>query len=31
MTPMQRTYARVVIVWVVTLAALYAFQWFYTR
>jgi hypothetical protein len=31
MTPMQRTYVRVVIVWVVTLAALYAFQWFYTR
>ena len=30
MTPMQRTYVRVVIVWVVTLAALYAFQWFYT-
>ena len=31
MTPMQRTYVRVVIVWVATLAALYAFQWFYTR
>jgi hypothetical protein len=31
MTPMQRTYVRVVIVWVVTLAALYAFQWYYTR
>ncbi len=31
MTPMQRTYVRVVIVWVVTLAALYTFQWFYTR
>jgi hypothetical protein len=31
MTPMQRTYVRVVIVWVVTLAALYAFQWSYTR
>jgi hypothetical protein len=30
MTPMQRTYVRVVIVWVVTLAALYTFQWFYT-
>ena len=30
MTPMQRTYVRVVIVWVVTLAALYAFQRFYT-
>jgi hypothetical protein len=30
MTPMQRTYVRVVIVWVVTLAALYAFQWYYT-
>jgi hypothetical protein len=31
MTPMQRTYVRVVIVWVVTLAALYAFQWYYTH
>ena len=31
MTPMQRTYVRVVIVWVVTLAALYTFQWLYTR
>ena len=31
MTPMQRTYVRVVIVWVATLAALYTFQWFYTR
>lgn len=31
MTPMQRTDVRVVIVWVVTLAALYTFQWFYTR
>jgi hypothetical protein len=31
MTAMQRTYVRVVIVWVVTLAALYTFQWFYTR
>ena len=31
MTPMQRTYVRVVMVWVVTLAALYAFQWYYTR
>ena len=31
MTAMQRTYVRVVIVWVVTLAALYPFQWFYTR
>ena len=31
MTPMQRTYLRVVIVWVVTLAALYTFQWYYTR
>ena len=27
----QRTYVRVTIVWVATLAALYAFQWFYTR
>ena len=31
MTAMQRTYVKVVIVWVVTLAALYAFQWYYTR
>ncbi len=31
MAAMQRTYVRVVIVWVVTLAALYTFQWFYTR
>lgn len=31
MTPMQRTYVRVVLVWVMTLAALYAFQWYYTR
>lgn len=31
MTSMQRTYLRVVIVWVFTLAALYAFQWYYTR
>lgn len=31
MTAMQRTYVRVVIVWVATLAALYAFQWYYTR
>ncbi len=31
MTAMQRTYVRVVIVWVVTLAALFTFQWFYTR
>lgn len=31
MTPMQRTYVRVVMVWVMTLAALYAFQWYYTR
>jgi hypothetical protein len=30
-TATQRTYARVVIVWVATLAALYAFQAFYTR
>jgi hypothetical protein len=28
---MQRTYVRVTIVWIVTLAALYAFQWYYTR
>jgi len=28
---MNQTYVRVVVVWVVTLAALFAFQWFYTR
>jgi len=28
---MKSTYVRVVIVWVATLAALYAFQMFYTR
>jgi hypothetical protein len=31
MTTMERTYLKVAVVWVVTLAALYAFQWFYTR
>jgi hypothetical protein len=31
MTTMERTYVRVVIVWVVTLVALYTFQAFYTR
>ena len=31
MTPMQRTYVKVVIVWVLTLAALYAFQQYYTQ
>jgi len=31
MTPMRRTYFKVVIVWVFTLAALFAFQWYYTR
>ena len=31
MTTMERPYVRVVIVWVATLAALYAFQWYYTR
>jgi len=31
MTTMKATYVRVVIVWVVTLAVLYTFQWFYTR
>jgi hypothetical protein len=30
MTPMQRTYVKVVIVWVITLAALFAFQYYYT-
>jgi len=28
---MKSTYLRIVIVWVATLAALFAFQWFYTR
>ena len=28
---MQRTYTRVVIVWVVTLSALYAFQYYFTH
>jgi hypothetical protein len=27
----QRSYVRVVVVWVVTLAALFTFQWWYTR
>ena len=27
---MRRTYVKVVVVWVVTLAALFAFQWYYT-
>ena len=31
MTPMARTYVRVVVVWVITLSALYAFQWYFTR
>lgn len=31
MTPMVRTYVRVVVVWVMTLSALYAFQWYFTR
>jgi hypothetical protein len=31
MTTMERTYVRVIIVWVVTLAAIYAFQWYYTN
>ena len=31
MTAMQRTYIKVVIVWVVTLAALFAFQVYFTR
>ena len=28
---MKSTYVRVAIVWVVTLGALYAFQWYFTR
>ena len=31
MTPMARTYVRVVVGWVVTLSAMYAFQWYFTR
>jgi hypothetical protein len=31
MTQMARTYVRVVVVWVITLSALYAFQWYFTR
>ena len=31
MNQMQRTYVRVVVVWVLTLAALFTFQWWYTR
>ncbi len=31
MTSMARTYVRVVVVWVLTLSALYAFQWYFTR
>ena len=31
MTAMQRTYVKVVIVWVATLAALYVFQLYFTR
>ena len=31
MTTMERTYVRVTIVWIATLAALYTCQWFYTR
>jgi hypothetical protein len=27
----RRTYVRVVVVWVLTLAALFTFQWWYTR
>jgi len=28
---MNRVYVRIVIVWVATLSALYAFQWYYTK
>lgn len=31
MTPMGRTYVRVTVVWIVTLAGLYFFQWYFTR
>jgi hypothetical protein len=30
-TSMKGTYLRVAITWVVTLAALYTFQWYFTR
>jgi hypothetical protein len=30
-TIINRTHLRVVIVWIATLAAMYAVQWFYTR
>lgn len=31
MSTVRGTYAKVVVVWVITLAALYAFQIYYTR
>ena len=31
MTAVQRTYVRVVVVWIATLAALFVFQWYYSR
>ena len=31
MTSMTPTYVRVAIVWVLTLAALYTFQWYFTH
>jgi len=31
LTSMKGTYIRVAITWVTTLAALYAFQWYFTR
>jgi hypothetical protein len=31
LTSMKGTYIRVAITWIVTLAALYTFQWYFTR
>lgn len=31
MTDMSRSYARVVIIWVLTLSALYLAQWYFTQ
>jgi hypothetical protein len=30
MTAIERSYVRVIVVWVVVLGALYAFQWWYS-
>jgi hypothetical protein len=31
MSAVQKNYLRVAIVWVITLGALYVFQWYFTR